>query len=57
MKTYLYLLDTLADWEIAFITAELNSGRYLKTKEAVSIIKIGNTDSPIILGAGVRLFE
>lgn len=27
---YIYVLDTLADWEIGYVTAELNSGRYFK---------------------------
>jgi len=27
---YLYVLDTLADWELGYVTAELNSGRFFK---------------------------
>lgn len=27
---YLYVFDTMADWEIGYLTAELNSGRYYK---------------------------
>ncbi len=27
---YVYVLDTLADWEIGHVTAELNSGRFFK---------------------------
>jgi putative intracellular protease/amidase len=31
MKTvYVYVLDTLADWELGYVTAELNSGRFFK---------------------------
>lgn len=30
IKVYVYILDTLADWEIGFITAELNSRRFFK---------------------------
>ena len=26
---YVYVLDTLADWELGYVTAELNSGRFL----------------------------
>lgn len=29
-RIYLYVLDTLADWEPGYILAELHSGRYLK---------------------------
>lgn len=27
-KVYIYVLDTLADWELGYVTAELNSGRF-----------------------------
>lgn len=27
---YLYVFDTMADWEIGYVTAELKSGRYYK---------------------------
>jgi len=38
MKAYLYILNTLADWEIGYLTAELNSGRYLdKTNLQLSL--------------------
>lgn len=33
---YVYILDTLADWELGYVTSELNSGRFFK-KEAQSI--------------------
>ncbi len=56
MTTYLYVLDTLADWEIGYITAELNSGRYLdKTKPPAQIIKIGNTTEPIKTMGGMAI--
>lgn len=37
MKTiYIYVLNTLADWEFGYITAELNSKRFFK-KDAPEI--------------------
>lgn len=27
---YVYVMDTLADWELGYVTAELNSGRFFK---------------------------
>ncbi len=33
---YLYVLDTMADWETGYVTAELNSGRFFK-KDAPSV--------------------
>ena len=54
MKVYMYILNTLADWEISYLTAELNSGRYLdKTKPSVELIKIGNTIEPIKTMGGI----
>lgn len=54
MKVYIYILNTLADWEISYLTAELNSGRYLdKTKPSVELIKIGNTTEPIKTMGGI----
>ncbi len=29
-NVYVYVLDTLADWELGYVTAELNSGRFFK---------------------------
>ncbi len=56
MKAYLYILNTLADWEIGYITAELNSGRYLdKTKTPVNLVKIGNTIKPIKTMGGITV--
>lgn len=33
---YVYILDTLADWELGYVTSELNSGRFFK-KDAPQI--------------------
>ena len=56
MKAYIYILNTLADWEIGYLTAELNSGRYLdKTRPPVELIKIGNTTEPIKTMGGITI--
>jgi putative intracellular protease/amidase len=56
MKVYIYVLNTLADWEISYLTAELNSGRYLnKTRPPVRLIKIGNTTEPIKTMGGITI--
>jgi hypothetical protein len=44
MKVYLYILNTMADWETAHITAELNSGRFLKNGK-VTIQKVSKPES------------
>ncbi len=41
-------LNTLADWEISFLTSELVSKRYFKNQnEDVTILKVGSTKAPI----------
>lgn len=45
---YLYVLDTLADWEIGHVTAELNSGRFFKEgAQRVSFKWVGCTKKPV----------
>lgn len=57
MKAYIYILNTLADWEIGYLTAELNSGRYLdKTRPSLELIKIGNTNGPIKTMGGITIY-
>lgn len=54
MTVYLYLLNSLADWEIGFITAELNSKRFLDSSKApVNLVKIGNTKEPVTTMGGI----
>jgi putative intracellular protease/amidase len=56
MNVFLYVLDTLADWEIAFLIAEINSGRYLrKDIEKPHIIKVGNNLIPIKTMGGIEI--
>ena len=56
MNIFLYVLDTLADWEISYIIAEINSGRYLKKNiEKPKIIKVGNDLSPIKTMGGIEI--
>ena len=56
MNIFLYVLDTLADWEIALLVAEINSGRYLKKSiEKPQIIKVGNNLSPIKTMGGIEI--
>lgn len=54
-KCYIYVLDTLADWEIGFITAELNSRRYFAKNKSVELIMIGNTLKPIKTMGGITI--
>lgn len=56
MNAYLYVLNTLADWEIGYITAELHSGRFLDhTKTPLALMKIGATLEPIQTMGGMTI--
>lgn len=56
MNVYLYVLDTLADWEIGYITAEIHSQRYLdKSKTIPNLIKIGNDNMPVTTMGGMTI--
>ncbi|TYQ18144.1 UNVERIFIED_CONTAM: putative intracellular protease/amidase [Acetivibrio alkalicellulosi] len=52
---YIYVLDTLSDWEIAFLTAELNSRRYFNNNKKTELIMIGNTLKPIKTMGGITI--
>ncbi len=53
---YLYVFDTMSDWEIGYLTAELNSGRYFKkTKVPVKIVTVGITKKPVTTMGGLTL--
>lgn len=56
MKIYLVVLDTLADWEIGYLTAELNSKRMMTSPDAAcDIVKVGLTAAPIATMGGITI--
>jgi putative intracellular protease/amidase len=56
MNVFLYVLDTLADWEIGYLTAEINSGRYLKKNiEKPKIVKVGKNLNTIKMMGGIEI--
>jgi len=56
MTVYLYLLNTLADWEIGYLTAELFSKRYFADKSmACELVKVADTLDPITTMGGMML--
>jgi putative intracellular protease/amidase len=53
---YMYVFDTMADWETGFLTAELNSGRFFK--KGLSPLKVktfGRDQSSVTTMGGVRI--
>jgi Putative intracellular protease/amidase len=53
---YLYVFDTMADWEVGYLTAELNTGRfYKKGFPSSKIVTVGTEKSPITTMGGLTL--
>ncbi len=53
---YLYVFDTMADWEIGYLTAELNSGRYYKKRLTLSkIVTVGIEKTPVTTKGGLKI--
>ncbi|WP_426333862.1 type 1 glutamine amidotransferase family protein [Paenibacillus silvae] len=53
---YLYVFDTMADWEVGYLTAELNSGRYFrKGLERVKVITVGIEKTPVTTMGGLKI--
>lgn len=53
---FVYVFDTMADWEIGFLTAELNSGRYFrKDVLPVKVVTLGVDKNYITTMGGLRI--
>lgn len=53
---YVYVLDTLADWELGYVTAELNSGRFFKEgAPRVSLKTVSSLKEPIQTMGGLTI--
>lgn len=56
IAVYLYVFDTMADWEVGFLTAELNSGRYFrKDVSSVKVVTLGLEKNYITTMGGLRV--
>ncbi len=55
-KVYLYVFDTMADWEVGYLIAELNSGRYFKKDLApLEVVAVGVDKNPITTMGGLNI--
>lgn len=53
---YVYVLDTLADWELGYVTSELNSGRFFKKgAQRVSLKTVSYSKEPITTMGGMTI--
>lgn len=56
MTIYVYVLDTLADWELGFVTSELNSGRFFKKgAQKIPIKTVSYSKAPITTMGGMTI--
>lgn len=56
MTIYVYVLDTLADWELGYVTAELNSGRFFKEgAQQLTIKTVSYSKEPIKTMGGMTI--
>ena len=53
---YVYVLDTLADWELGHVISELNSGRFFKKgAQRVSLKTVSYSKEPIVTMGGMTV--
>lgn len=53
---YVYILDTLADWELGYVTSELNSGRFFKKDaQRISLKTVSHAKEPIRTMGGLAI--
>ncbi|QSF45615.1 type 1 glutamine amidotransferase family protein [Paenibacillus tianjinensis] len=53
---YLYVFDTMSDWEIGYLAAELNSGRYFRKGLApAKIVTVGIDKTPVTTMGGLSI--
>ena len=53
---YVYVLDTLADWELGYVTAELNSGRFFrKGAQRVSLKTVSDSRETVTTMGGLTI--
>lgn len=53
---YLYVFDTMSDWEIGYLIAELNSGRYFKKELApLEVVAVGGDKNPVTTMGGLKI--
>jgi putative intracellular protease/amidase len=56
ISVYLYIFDTMADWEAAYVIAELNTGRFFsRDARRFSVKTIGLTHAGVVTMGGLRI--
>ena len=56
VEIYVYVLDTLADWELGYVTSELNSGRFFrKDAPQIAMKTVGASKEPVRTMGGLTI--
>ena len=56
LTAYVYLLDTLADWELGYVTAELHSGRFFQNgAQCLTFQTVSHSKQPIRTMGGMTI--
>ena len=55
-KAYLYVLNTMSDWEYGYLIAELNTGRYFRKDLApLKVVTVGADKETVTTMGGLRI--
>lgn len=55
-KAYLYVFNTMSDWEYGYLVAELNSGRYFKNGlDPLNVITVGASKEVVKTMGGLKI--
>ena len=52
---YLFVFDTLADWEYGYAVAGINNPQFQKNADRYQVVTVGATTDPIITAGGIRI--
>src|ERR1700752_5264524 len=54
-NVYLYVFDSMADWEASFATAGINNPRFQQRPGRYRVVTVGATRQPITTMGGLRI--
>ncbi len=54
-KVYLFVFDTLADWEYGYAVAGINNPQFQKNADRYQVVTVGATTDPVITAGGSRI--
>ena len=52
---YLFVFDTLADWEYGYAVAGINNPQFQRNADRYQVVTVGATTDPVITAGGSRI--